>query len=160
MSSGFSIQRWTKCYRSNWSNQQMQHERQSPNPSRIQIAKHKIGGLPTNCLQGPTLSSEIEREREREIRSLITQVFMVISCSKSRFQQSGSIVISSCLYSIFDIWRKYYDPTLLSSLLGSTSPSRLWKRTEDIDSSKKRRGPAEACCTFPTTWHPSIFNLF
>jgi hypothetical protein len=81
----------------------MQHERQSPNPSRIQIAKDKIGGLPTTCLQAPTLSSQREREREREIRSLITQVFMVISCSKSRFQQSGSIVISSCLYSIFDI---------------------------------------------------------
>jgi hypothetical protein len=44
----------------------MQHERQSPNPSRIQIAKDKIGGLPTTCLQAPTLSSQRERERERE----------------------------------------------------------------------------------------------
>jgi hypothetical protein len=67
----------------------MRHERQLHNPSSIQIARDKIGGLPTTCLQAPTLSSQ----REREIRSLITQVFMVISCSKSRFQQSGSIVI-------------------------------------------------------------------
>jgi hypothetical protein len=43
----------------------MQHERQLPNPSRIQIAKDKIGGLPTTCLQAPTLSSERERERDQ-----------------------------------------------------------------------------------------------
>jgi hypothetical protein len=56
--------------------------------------------LPGSKLQKTTLSWE--REREREIRSLIIQVFMVISCSKSRFQQEWQH--SHLIMSVFHLW--------------------------------------------------------